>query len=190
MHCLLRYNRFVSSYDLISAVKTLCVQTLQSSTNSTKPPLAALCTVREGGIFEKNAGGDLFQVSECSEIFYVRIPSVSFADSIPTLFGPSGHFPLIGGIGPLGPRGALGARKKGRISALNMVMPRFNPEPGRLFRLYIPERIVPTDNRIRRSTIRVRLLPDRFFCLHSSCKHPARALLLRTPFHTLHIWLY
>ena len=27
-------------------------------------------------------------------------PSVSFADSIPTPFVPSGHFPLIGGIGP------------------------------------------------------------------------------------------
>ena len=26
--------------------------------------------------------------------------SVSFADSIPTPFVPSGHFPLIGGIGP------------------------------------------------------------------------------------------
>ena len=27
--------------------------------------------------------------------------------SVPTLFGPSGHFPLIGGIGPLSPRGAF-----------------------------------------------------------------------------------
>ena len=26
--------------------------------------------------------------------------------SVPTPFGPSGHFPLIGGIGPLRPRGA------------------------------------------------------------------------------------
>ena len=34
-------------------------------------------------------------------------PSVSFADSIPTPFVPSGHFPLIGGIGPLH-KGALG----------------------------------------------------------------------------------
>ena len=46
------------------------------------------------------------QNSECSEICDVRIPSVSFADSSPTPFGPSGHFPLIGGIGPLCPRGA------------------------------------------------------------------------------------
>ena len=28
-------------------------------------------------------------------------PSVAFGDSIPTLFVPSGHFPLIGGIDPL-----------------------------------------------------------------------------------------
>ena len=41
------------------------------------------------------------QNSECSELCDVRIPSVSFADSVPTPFGPSGHFPLIGGIGPL-----------------------------------------------------------------------------------------
>ena len=27
--------------------------------------------------------------------------------SVPTLFGPSGYFPLIGGIGPLCPRGAF-----------------------------------------------------------------------------------
>ena len=27
--------------------------------------------------------------------------------SVPTPFGPSGHFPLIGGIGPLCPRGAF-----------------------------------------------------------------------------------
>ena len=36
----------------------------------------------------------------------LRNPSVSFADSIPTLFVPSGHFPLIGGIDPLH-KGAL-----------------------------------------------------------------------------------
>ena len=34
------------------------------------------------------------------------------ADSIPTPFVPSGHFPLIGGIGPLSPRGAFGQRKR------------------------------------------------------------------------------
>ena len=27
--------------------------------------------------------------------------------SVPTPFGPTGHFPLIGGIGPLSPRGAF-----------------------------------------------------------------------------------
>ncbi len=37
----------------------------------------------------------------------LRNPSVSFADSIPTLFVPSGHFPLIGGIDPLH-KGAFG----------------------------------------------------------------------------------
>ena len=45
------------------------------------------------------------QNSECSEICDVRIPSVSFADSVPTPFGPSGHFPLIGGNRPLVPKG-------------------------------------------------------------------------------------
>ena len=49
----------------------------------------------------------MLQISACSEICDVRIPSVSFADSIPTSIGPSGHFPLIGGIGPLCPRGAF-----------------------------------------------------------------------------------
>ena len=47
------------------------------------------------------------KVQSASEICCVRIPSVSFADSIPTPIGPSGHFPLTGGIGPLCPRGAL-----------------------------------------------------------------------------------
>ena len=51
----------------------------------------------------------MLQVSEYTEICYIRIPSVSFADSVPTPIGPSGHFPLTGGIGPLCPRGALGA---------------------------------------------------------------------------------
>ena len=51
----------------------------------------------------------MLQNSECSEISGVRIPTVSFADSVPPPFGPSGQFPLIGGIGPLCPRGALGA---------------------------------------------------------------------------------
>ena len=49
----------------------------------------------------------MLQNSECSEISGVRIPTVSFADSVPPPFGPSGHFPLIGGIGPLCPRGAF-----------------------------------------------------------------------------------
>ena len=56
------------------------------------------------------------QNSECSEICDVRIPSVSFADSVPTPFGPSGHFPLIGGIGPLCPRGAFFTREGGWAS--------------------------------------------------------------------------
>ena len=36
--------------------------------------------------------------------------SVCFADSIPTPFVPSGHFPLIGGIGPW--EGAFGYKKR------------------------------------------------------------------------------
>ena len=48
-----------------------------------KPPLAALCAVRGGGIFEENDGGDRSQLSACSEFCGVRIPS-----------GPSGQLPL------------------------------------------------------------------------------------------------
>ena len=40
-----------------------------------KPPLAVPRTVRGGGIFEENDGGDLPQISECSKICGVRIPS-------------------------------------------------------------------------------------------------------------------
>ena len=47
------------------------------------------------------------RIWEYSEICRVRIPSVSFADSVPTPFGPTGHFPLSGGIDPLCPRGAF-----------------------------------------------------------------------------------
>ena len=42
--------------------------------------------------------------------------SVSFADSIPTPFVPSGHFPLIGGIGPRkGSQGGTPCRKCSEI---------------------------------------------------------------------------
>ena len=44
-----------------------------------------------------------------SQIFHNL--SVSFADSIPTPFVPSGHFPLIGGIGPW--KGSQGVRIAG-----------------------------------------------------------------------------
>ena len=79
--------------------------------------------IRGGGIFEENDGGDMLQDSERSEICDVRIPSVSCADSIPTPFGPTGHFPLTGGgIDPLCPRGAfvgadayIGPRRKRRF---------------------------------------------------------------------------
>ena len=43
----------------------------------------------------------MLQGLEYSKICGIRIPSVSFADSVPTPFDPSGHFPLTGGIGPL-----------------------------------------------------------------------------------------
>ena len=45
------------------------------------PPLAAPRAGRGGGIFGENDGGDMLQISECSVICGVRIPSVSFADS-------------------------------------------------------------------------------------------------------------
>ena len=59
-----------------------------------KPPLAAPCAVRGGGIFEENDGGDLFQISECSEICYVRIPSGSSPCAQGSLSGGQ-HFPAL-----------------------------------------------------------------------------------------------
>ena len=40
-----------------------------------RPPPAAPRAVRGGGIFGENDGGDRLQISECSEICDVRIPS-------------------------------------------------------------------------------------------------------------------
>ena len=62
-----------------------------------KPPLAVPRTVRGGGIFEENAGGDMPQISECFLNLWRSNP-----------LRPFGPFPLIGGIGPLSPRGAFG----------------------------------------------------------------------------------
>ena len=61
----------------------------------------------------------MLQDSECTEIWCVRIPSVSFAASVPTPIGPSGHFPLTGGIGPLCPRGAFGGAPAPVVSISN-----------------------------------------------------------------------
>ena len=66
-----------------------------------KPPLAVPCTVRGGVIFEENDGGDLFQISECSKLCCVRIPS-----------GPLGQLALhtqCAHWAPLSPRGAFPA---------------------------------------------------------------------------------
>ena len=46
--------------------------------------------------------------------------------SVPTLFGPSGHFPLIGGIGPLSPRGAFPAPEV-RVGTDDSVRPQDAP---------------------------------------------------------------
>ena len=91
-----------------NALRSKFAELYEFAAEAPKPPLAAPRAARGGVIFEENDGGDMLQNSECSEISGVRIPTVSFADSVPTPFGPSGHFPLIGGIGPLCPRGALG----------------------------------------------------------------------------------
>jgi hypothetical protein len=57
-------------------------------------------------------------------------------------------------------------------------------------RQQLPEQTVPADNHTRRSTIQVRFSPNSFFDPHSACKPLAKVILLYTPFHTLHIWLY
>ena len=46
-----------------------------------KPPLAAPCAVRGGGIFEENDGGDVLQGSEYSEICDVESPQALRASS-------------------------------------------------------------------------------------------------------------
>lgn len=63
-------------------------------------------------------------------------------------------------------------------------MPRFSPEPGRLFSQYTLEQIVPTDSHTHRSTIQAPRFPDTCFDLYISCKPPAAALLLCSPFFT------
>ena len=52
-----------------------------------KPPLS-------GEVARRNAETERLQ-QICDDL------SVTFGDSVPTPFVPSGHFPLIGGIGPL-----------------------------------------------------------------------------------------
>ena len=51
-----------------------------------KPPLS-------GEVARRNAETERLQ-QICDDL------SVTFGDSVPTPFVPSGHFPLIGGIGP------------------------------------------------------------------------------------------
>ena len=46
-----------------------------------------------GEVARRNAGTERLQ-QICDDL------SVTFGDSVPTPFVPSGHFPLIGGIGP------------------------------------------------------------------------------------------
>ena len=59
-----------------------------------KPPLS-------GEVARRNAETERLQ-QICDDL------SVTFGDSVPTPFVPSGHFPLIGGIGPW--KGSQGVR--------------------------------------------------------------------------------
>ena len=78
-----------------------------------KPPLAAPCTVRGGGICEANDGGDLFQISECSELCCVRIPSGPPGQR-PYPLWPFGPFPPDRGNRPLEPKGSLSRARSPR----------------------------------------------------------------------------
>ena len=71
------------------------------------PPLAVPRTIRGGGIFEENDGGDMLQISECSEICYVRIPSGPSGQR-PYPYWPFGPFPPDRGNRPLEPKRSLG----------------------------------------------------------------------------------
>ena len=62
-----------------------------------KPPLS-------GEVARRNAETERLQ-QICDDL------SVTFGDSVPTPFVPSGHFPLIGGIGPW--KGSQGVRAAG-----------------------------------------------------------------------------
>ena len=80
-----------------------------------KPPLAVPRTVRGGGIFEENDGGDLLQIFECFEICYIRIPSGPSGQR-PYPLWPFGPFPPDRGNRPLEPKGSLRGRtvRRGR----------------------------------------------------------------------------
>ena len=70
-----------------------------------KPPLAVPRTVRGGGIFEENAGGDMPQISECFLNLWRSNP-----------LRPFGPFPPDRGNRPLEPKGSLRGRtvRRGR----------------------------------------------------------------------------
>ena len=77
------HSKFVKQYGFAGASQSL--------------PLPRPARQGEVAFGPANDGGDSLQISECPVICSARIPS-----------GPSGHFPLIGGISPLDPRGAFG----------------------------------------------------------------------------------
>ena len=92
----------------MTAVKTLCVQNLRSSANS--PEIQRLLLprhAREGEVAfsKKMTEGMGCKIQSAPKYAAFESPQALRA-SVPTPIGPSGHFPLIGGIGPLSPRGA------------------------------------------------------------------------------------
>ena len=73
--------------------------------------------------------------------------SVSCADSIPTPFVPSGHFPLIGGIGPW--KGSQGGPYCRRYSELGSDLSASTPERGALVQAR-PHHAFPYEGKVAR----------------------------------------
>ena len=93
-----------------------------------KPPLVMPRMIRGGGIFEENDGRDLFQASECSELFHIRIPSGPSGQR-PYPFWPFGPFPPDRGNRPLVPKGSL----LGRVRKAETPHPGFSRNAAGLF---------------------------------------------------------
>ena len=80
----------------------------ETNRNRMHPSLPLSCPHDKGRwhLRQQMTEGICCKVQSAPKFAAFEFPQALWA-SVPTLFGPSGHFPLIGGIGPLRPRGAF-----------------------------------------------------------------------------------